>query len=838
MDLSTLPIKPKKRSKIIDPMSIFKSLTLRGSIQNVWGPQAEALKEWHKSRHDADVVIGMNTGAGKTLVGLLIAQSLVNETSGKVLYVCPTNQLVEQAAGKGAECGIEVATYMGRKWGNKIVYDRSLGPCVTNYAAVLNGKAIFQRKPISAVVFDDAHVASNFARSQFTLKIPSGHASFERIFNLFRPYFYRTSQRQQFDEILNGDRLPLMFVPTFEVCQHADQLRQALVQGGVARETETMFPWEYLKDHLSRCTVILSGSAVEIAPPLLPISTLTYFQGEVRRVYLTATLPTRVEFLRTFGVSEPRIITPGGKSGDAQRLFLFMGDRSEDEQFDLAKELTKSHKACVLTTSANSASDWSPPFVVFSGANGDILKFAKSTKTDKLVMAARYDGVDLPGDACRIMILDGTPRGSSLFERFMDQSLRIKRLRLSHIAVRITQAIGRIFRSNTDHGAVLVCGTELQSWLSDPENQKYLPKLLQQQLEFGLELFRNIQDGKVTYESLLHGVLEGTKDWDKLYSDHVEEFESQEQPTEPNWFVDTTLAEVDAYLSLWNRDYSNAAIIYHDLAEQVDKKDPHLAAWLRHWEGLSLRLARELDGSTRAYIRAANKRNELGRPLTTKGIAAMAEDVKPSPQAKRIGALLKKKGSRIMQYLAAIESGLSDGSQTNIVEQALEDLGSVLGLQASRPERKTGSGPDVLWECLGTRSGAIVEAKSDKQNTTKYTKKNDIGQFHDHVAWLEEHHPGKDIAKIIAGPMLPVSQESHPPKDLQIVPVDEFISLVRRVRDLIVVAKAIAIDDERTVLIERNLQDLGLCWPDCIASLKSSLAVDLKDGTELAEDIS
>lgn len=132
----------------------------------------------------------------------------------------------------------------------------------------------------------------------------------------------------------------------------------------------------------------------------------------------------------------------------------------------------------------------------------------------------------------------------------------------------------------------------------------------------------------------------------------------------------------------------------------------------------------------------------------------------------------------------------------------------------------------------------MVEAKSDKKNTTKYTKKNDIGQFHDHVAWLEEHHPGKDISKIIAGPMLPVSQESHPPKDLQIVPVDEFISLVRRARELIVVAKAIAIDDERTVLIERNLQDLGLCWPDCIASLKSSLAVDLKDGTGLAEDIS
>src|ERR1700719_4765145 len=105
-DLSKLPIKPAKRNLATSPREIFKSLTLRGSIQNIWEPQAEALAGWEKERKSADVVIQMNTGGGKTLVGLLIAQSLVNETKGKVLYVCPNNQLVEQVATKAAECGI------------------------------------------------------------------------------------------------------------------------------------------------------------------------------------------------------------------------------------------------------------------------------------------------------------------------------------------------------------------------------------------------------------------------------------------------------------------------------------------------------------------------------------------------------------------------------------------------------------------------------------------------------------------------------------------------------------------------------------------------------------
>src|SRR5207249_8575674 len=170
---------------------------------------------------------------------------------------------------------------------------------------------------ISAIVFDDAHVASNFVRSHFTLKIPSTHAAFKDLANLFRSHFYQSSQMQQFEDALSGDRLSLLFVPMFEVRRQSDLMRQLLVKNGVDQAKETSFSWEYLKDRLSRCTVILSGSSIEIAPPVLPVHTLPYFQKEVRRVYLTATLPTRVEFLRTFGISNPTPIAPGGKSGEA-----------------------------------------------------------------------------------------------------------------------------------------------------------------------------------------------------------------------------------------------------------------------------------------------------------------------------------------------------------------------------------------------------------------------------------------------------------------------------------------------------------------------------------------
>ena len=81
------------------------------SRNSIWDPQSEALRSWNKVRDKQDIVIEMNTGGGKTLIGVLMAQSLVNERAGQVLYVCPTIQLIEQARMRAEECGLEVATY-------------------------------------------------------------------------------------------------------------------------------------------------------------------------------------------------------------------------------------------------------------------------------------------------------------------------------------------------------------------------------------------------------------------------------------------------------------------------------------------------------------------------------------------------------------------------------------------------------------------------------------------------------------------------------------------------------------------------------------------------------
>jgi hypothetical protein len=689
VELSKLPIKPTKRSRPTVPEDIFKTLTLRGSVENMWEPQAGALRQWHLIRSEKDAVVEMTTGGGKTLVGLLIGQSLVNETNGKILYVCATKQLIEQTAARAQECSIPVATYFGGNWANRPVFDGCTGVCITNYAALFNGKSIFRNEDLRGIIFDDAHVANNSIRSQFTIHIGHDHAAFRPISNCFRDYFARNNQ-QQFEEAIQGFPMALLFVPQFQVKRHAKAITKILVDNGVADNKETLFTWAHLKDHIGFCTMLLSGTGIAITPAVLPLFTLPYFASETRRVYLTATLPSQIEFLRTFGVQGTKRVTPGGKSGEAQRLFIFAPGIDDDEHRTVAADLVSELKACIICPSNTAAEAWPPTAIRFESAQGHaaIEAFANSTDPQKLVLVARYDGIDLPGDACRVLILDGLPVGSSLIDRFLDQGLKIERLRAAHIATRIIQAIGRIFRSNTDHGAVVLCGDDLQSWLRDPNNQRFMPQLLQQQVQLGAELRRMVDEGKATYADLLKAVLVGRKDWDELYANHVSAFDAASQPEDPAWFVELVAKERDAYARLWEHNFPLAVTKYSELAAEAEKNDPRLAAWYRHWLGCAADWNGNDIQSGQAYLLAANQRVELGRPLIKAGAIVSGETVTAGGQAKAITKLLSDNRGKLQSRLQGVVAGLEYGPETNKTEQALRELGDLLGLTASRPDKE------------------------------------------------------------------------------------------------------------------------------------------------------
>lgn len=840
--LKGLKITPKKRSKETNPLKIFEALTLRGAVENIWDPQSEALRNWHAVREKKDIVIEMNTGGGKTLIGLLIAQSLVNETAGQVLYVCPTIQLIEQAKMRAEECGLEVATYYEGAWSNEEVFSGAYGPCLTNYAAVFNGRSVFRKQEVRAFILDDAHVAGPNIRGSFTLRFGCSTAAFSRIVDLFKPYLEKSGHAQELAALLNGDWMPLLFIPAFELNRQWQQLTRILVEEKVSENKATLFAWEHLRDRLNRCAILISTKAAEISPVSLPLSTLGYFFPEPRRIYLTATMPSPVQFSQTFGIANAELIRPGGKSGDSQRLFVFAPGSTDDEQRQWAKNVVATYKACVITPSGCQAGAWADIADLYDKSSGQagVESFKAAPLPQKIVMAARYDGIDLPGDACRLLVLDGIPRGSFAIDRFIDESLNLANTRTGITAIRLTQAIGRIFRSNTDHGIVVFCGSELQSWMRNPSHQAFLPDLLQRQIQLGIQLRGAVDTGDITYEDLIDGILRGDREWDRVYTTSIRDYDTATRPMPPAWLVDAASQEGLAFLPLWQGDFAGAARSIQKLADTVFPSDRKLAAWYRHWCGLAQELTGQTVAASQSYQEAANQCAALGRPtISSRSVLTSVSNPTPGVQARRVADLATNPAA-VHNSLVAIKRDLAYGKNTKAAEAALAELGKLIGLEASRPDNQVAhkkTGPDVLWRHTPSKSGVALEAKTNKQTGSQYQKKDDIGQFHDHIVYLKKEFPAEMFFQGIVGRLLPVSDESNPTDELRIVPLEGFQELVGRVEQMYNFIETSTDSDALAVKAERWLQMLGLSWPQCFDSLPYKLANDLKKPDTQSEQI-
>lgn len=832
---SKLQLNTNTRSRETDPLQIFNGLTLRGNIENIWATQTEALSEWHGARQESDLVIQMNTGGGKTLVGLLVAKSLANETGGRVIYACPTKQLIEQTSKRATECSLEVAQYMDGQWTNREIYESAKGPCLTTYAALFNGKSIFLRDSIDAIIFDDAHVAYNSVRSAYTIVYERESEEASKIASLFGRYFLK-NHSERFKGLWQNNSTDILVAPCFEVRRSSESLKSHLLTAGIEKDKNNLFAWEHLKDNIADCAISFSRRGVEITPASLPVNLLPLFEKRTRRVYLTATIPSSTEFRRTFGVSVPRTITPKGKSGEAQRLFVFPEGENDAERQSRSLELANQEKAAILVPSNPRAENWKDHGQVFERHHGQkrIDEFCKSEQNEKLILVARFDGIDLPGKSCRILILDGLPRGSSNIDRFCAEMLRSDEWAASTVAIRLIQGIGRIFRSNTDHGAVILADDEIQRWLTTPKNLKYFPTLLQQQILLGNALREKVEQNEISWPDAIEAVLEGDAEWDKFYEINVKTFEPELPPEQDDWLSEVSTREHEAYLLLWKGNSTGAATAYESLAHECRVKDPGLSAWYWHWAGSAW--MKHQDNSVeaaRCFINAANNRAILGRPRSTPSelISSQAAPV-VTAQARSIKSLLESKGGKVISATSKALGNLKYGKPTAPTEEAIKEIGTLLGFDAARPDTRDEeglkTGPDIIWRYPDKKEGAAFEAKTNKESTSQYRKKDDIGQYWDHIKYLSENHPGESFRHHIVGRLLEVSSECHPPDDLLILPLEELRSLIKRIQDMYEQVIDNPTGEAMEVQVQRWLNLYGLGWPHCIDNLESKKAVDLK----------
>ena len=266
--------------ELIDPEDIFSKMT---SGKQLWLGQGDVLRKWFEERNKNDILLSMDTGMGKTIVGLLISYSIMNEKKMKSLYVCASKQLVEQTLSEANDLGIEVASYINGTFTNEFEFNQCKVPLVTTYQALFNGKSRFQREDIGGIVFDDSHVADNILKNSFTLNISKKDYKelYENISLLAKPYFESSKQEVRFSQVINGKSDEVLILPPFELKSHYTEIKKVLIENNVESDKNLLFSWAYLKDKLDLCLFLLRQNRIEIMPPIMHSKTLSYFIDDV-----------------------------------------------------------------------------------------------------------------------------------------------------------------------------------------------------------------------------------------------------------------------------------------------------------------------------------------------------------------------------------------------------------------------------------------------------------------------------------------------------------------------------------------------------------------------------
>ena len=139
--------------------------------------------------------------------------------------------------------------------------------------------------------------------------------------------------------------------------------------------------------------------------------------------------------------------------GERMVLAPTLIDKSLDVNWvkGLCKNLARNHNVVVLTPSEKQARSWEEcgATVALGDEVGPLVKELKDSASGQRFAALpqRYDGVDLPDDSCRILVIDGLPHGEGVADRFDSSLSQAVQMRLIH---RIEQGMGRAVRSHAD----------------------------------------------------------------------------------------------------------------------------------------------------------------------------------------------------------------------------------------------------------------------------------------------------------------------------------------------------------------------------------------------------
>ena len=267
MKINFSKLKKTNNQISIHPRDIFMELPNKeyGYPRDV---QTEVWKQWYEKRDSKNTIIKMNTGSGKTVVGLMILQSCLSENKGPAIYVVPDNYLVTQVCNEAKKLGIKVSQTEDYSFKNE---DSIL---VINIHKLVNGKSIFGLRPegnikIGSIIIDDVHTCLDVIKHQYSIDIKNNNPIYTEILNIFKQdkklkdseTFYNISELK--------DVRDNQLIPFWVWQKYSREIKNLIMKD--KNNQKIIFNLPLLEKNWKMCNCVISCRGIEITPKNIPI---------------------------------------------------------------------------------------------------------------------------------------------------------------------------------------------------------------------------------------------------------------------------------------------------------------------------------------------------------------------------------------------------------------------------------------------------------------------------------------------------------------------------------------------------------------------------------------
>jgi Type III restriction enzyme, res subunit/Helicase C-terminal domain len=804
------------------PEALLRDLRSR-KIPGLLAHQADVLREYvEKTLTHPDVAFQLPTGSGKTLVGVLLGEWKRRKFDERVVYLCPTIQLVNQVAEQAhSKYGITVNTFTGKQsqYSPKAKGEFQNGEtiAITTYSGLFNTNPFFDSP--HTIILDDVHSAENYIANHWTVcveRFKNEHkALHSALTGLLRPVLSTIDYRR-----LTGppsglwDKGWAEKISTPALTPLIPELVSIL--DSHVTQSDLRYSWSVIRDHLHACHLYLSIGEILIRPVLPPTNTHRPFVSARQRVYMSATLGEGGDLERLTGRKEiSRLQVPAGwdKQGIGRRLF-FLPERSlgKTDAKDLVLEMISTAGRALILVPDDQAAEAAEKLIEeklgFATFDAREIEQSKepfiSVEEAVAVIANRYDGIDFPDEDCRLLIVEALPRATNLQERFFIARMGALALYNDRILTRIVQAFGRCTRSATDFAAIVIRGEELNTYLMTKERRDFLHPELQAELQFGIEQSKDISAAE--FIDNLKIFFDQGKDWSDADSNivSVRHNLTQQQLPGTSDLRRAVQHEVEYQYALWEGDFEQA--LEHARKALAELRDSELrgyralwsylagaAAWLGYKEG-----RQSLESVARLHFNDARSAAPGLRWLV--GLSRYAPtptgsseiDARVMTLIERLELTLETLGISHDQRYAEEEGFILNNlslADADKFEEAHMRLGRLLGFDAGNKD--TSGAPDPWW-IVDDDLCFIFEDHSDGKEGAS-VKVNKARQAATHPNWVRENLPlsqSATIASVLVSPAQVADLDALPHlKAVYLWRLDEFrewaraaLSVVREVR--------------------------------------------------------